>query len=316
MNGWGEVDSFIYLGEGVYQTSIKLTANDYEFKVASGDWSTANFGAPNTGNIVEEGVDFTLTSGGDNLALSISADSTYIFTLDASNIDAPILTVKNEEPFVGTTVYIRGDMNGWNESNPFTYIGGGKYSATFIVEADTYSFKVASADWSTVNMGAPANDTEVLITEEQLLLPSSNDNLTITFSDTQEYTFTFDASNLDAPTLSVYKSEMFGDTSVYIRGDMNGWGEVDTLTYQGNASYSVEIELAAASYGFKVASADWSTFNLGAGSDGGVVNLDQSLTLSAGSNDNLSFSVDEVTTYVFTVTGPNPNAPTVTVTKK
>ena len=316
MNGWGEVDSFIYLGEGVYQTSIKLTANDYEFKVASGDWSTANFGAPNTGNIVEEGVDFTLTSGGDNLALSISADSTYIFTLDASNIDAPILTVKNEEPFVGTTVYIRGDMNGWNESNPFTYIGGGKYSATFIVEADTYSFKVASADWSTVNMGAPANDTEVLITEEQLLLPSSNDNLTITFSDTQEYTFTFDASNLDAPTLSVYKSEMFGDTSVYIRGDMNGWGEVDTLTYQGNASYSVEIELAAASYGFKVASADWSTFNLGAGSDGGVVNLDQSLTLSAGSNDNLSFSVDEVATYVFTVTGPNPNAPTVTVTKK
>ena len=316
MNGWGEVDSFIYLGEGVYQASIKLTANDYEFKVASGDWSTVNYGASSSGNLVEEGVGFTLASGGDNLALTISADSTYIFTLDASNIEAPVLTVSNEEPFVGTTVFIRGDMNGWNEANPLTYIGGGKYSATFSVDADTYSFKVASADWSTVNMGAPANDTEVLLAEQQALLSGSNDNLTITIPTSHEYTFTFDASDLDAPTLSVHKSQMFEDSTVYIRGDMNGWGEVDILTYQGNASYSVEIALTAASYGFKVASADWSTFNIGAGDSGGVVNLDQPLTLLRDSNDNLSFVADEDATYVFTVTGPNPGAPTVTVSKK
>jgi pullulanase len=109
---------------------------------------------------------------------------------------------------------------------------------------------------------------------------------------------------------------MFNDTSVYIRGDMNGWGEVDAVTYQGNASYAVEIDLAAASYGFKVASGDWSTFNLGAGTDGGVVNLDQPLRLAQGSNDNLSFVAAEAGIYIFTVTGPNPSAPTVTVTKK
>ena len=316
MNGWGEVDDFTYLGDGIYQMAIALEANDYEFKVASGDWSTVNLGASAPSNVVEEGVDYTLASGGDNLALSIVNASTYLFTLDASNTDAPVLTVKNEEPFVGTTVYIRGDMNAWGETNPFTYIGDGKYSATFIVEANTYNFKVASADWSTVNMGAPANDTEVLLGEEQSLLPGSNDNLVMTFADTQEYTFTFDASNLDAPTLSVHKAEMFNDTSVYIRGDMNGWGEVDAVTYQGNASYAVEIDLAAASYGFKVASADWSTFNLGAGTDGGVVNLDQPLRLAQGSNDNLSFVAAEAGIYIFTVTGPNPSAPTVTVTKK
>ena len=316
MNGWGEVDTFTYLGEGIYQATMVLAANDYEFKVASGDWSTVNLGAPSTGNIVEEGVGFTLTSGGDNLALSIAADSTYTFTLDASNIEAPVLTVKNEEPFVGTSVYIRGDMNGWGETNPLTYIGAGQYTATFSVEANTYNFKVASADWSTVNMGAPSNDTEVLIGEAQLLLANSYDNLSITFSETQEYTFTFDASDLNAPTLSVHKSQMFAETPVYIRGDMNGWGEVDSVTYQGNASYSVEIELAAASYGFKVASGDWSTFNLGAGPDGGVVNIDQPLSLLQGSNDNLSFVAPEAASYIFTVTGPNPNNPTVTVSKK
>ena len=316
MNGWGEVDNFTYLGDGVYQVAIELEANDYEFKVASGDWSTVNLGAPESGNVVEEGVDFTLTSGGENLALSIVNASTYMFTIDASNIDAPVLTVRNEEPFVGTTVYIRGDMNDWSEANPFTYIGGGKYSATFNVVANSYNFKVASADWSTVNMGAPADDSDVLLGEEQLLLAGSNDNLAITFATSQEYTFTFDASDLNAPTLSVHKAEMFADTNVYIRGDMNSWGEVDTVTYQGNASYSVEIDLAAASYGFKVASGDWSTFNLGAGADGGVVNLGQPLVLSQGSNDNLSFIADEAATYIFTVTGPNPDTPTVMISKK
>ena len=207
-------------------------------------------------------------------------------------------------------------MNGWGETNPLTYIGAGQYTATFSVEANTYNFKVASADWSTVNMGAPSNDTEVLIGEAQLLLANSYDNLSITFSETQEYTFTFDASDLNAPTLSVHKSQMFAETPVYIRGDMNGWGEVDSVTYQGNASYSVEIELAAASYGFKVASGDWSTFNLGAGPDGGVVNIDQPLSLLQGSNDNLSFVAPEAASYIFTVTGPNPNNPTVTVSKK
>lgn len=316
MNGWGEVDNFTYLGDGIYQVAIELEANDYEFKVASGDWSTVNLGAPESGNVVEEGVDFTLTQDGGNLALSIVNASTYMFTLDASNIDAPVLTVRNEEPFVGTTVYIRGDMNSWGETNPLTYIGGGKYSATFTVAANTFNFKVASADWSTVNMGAPADDTEVMLGEEQSLVSGSNDNLMMTFDTEQEYTFIFDASDIDAPILSVFKSEMFAGTSVFIRGEMNSWGQVDEVTYQGNASYSVEIDLDATSYGFKVASGDWSTFNLGAGDAGNVVNLNEPLTLSQGSNDNLSFTADEAATYLFTVTGPDPSAPTITISKK
>lgn len=317
MNGWGEVDAFEYKGDGVYQVVIDLAAEDYEFKVASGDWATVNLGAPGSGNLVEEGIDFTLLPGSnDNLALSISTAATYIFTIDASNTNAPILTVRNEEPFVGTTVFIRGGMNGWGEVDALTYIGDGKYSTTINIEANTHEFKVASGDWSTVNMGAPADDTEVFTGEEQLLVAGSNDNLTMTFPTTGDYTFVFDASNLDEPTLSVYSAQMFGDTTVYIRGGMNGWGEVDALSYQGDASYSVEIAMDAGSYEFKVASGDWSTFNLGAAADDNQVIVAQPYTLTQGSNDNLMIEVAESATYVFTVTGPNPDSPTVTVTQK
>jgi pullulanase len=315
MNGWGEVDALTYIGDGVYQVAIAMAAGSYEFKVASADWSTINNGAPADDIEVIEGEDKVLVPGSnDNLSLTITTDATYIFSLDASDTNAPILNVRNEEPFVGTTVYIRGGMNGWGEESPLNYLGEGKYSATIAVEEGSHEFKVASADWATVNMGAPADDKEVFIGEEQLLVPGSNDNLMMTFASTGDYTFILDASNTDEPVLTVYSAEMFGATTVFIRGAMNGWGEVDALTYQGNSQYSVDIAIDAGSYEFKVASADWATFNLGASEDNNV-GLDSPYLLTQGSNDNLLITIEESATYQFSVQGPNPESPTVTVSK-
>ena len=316
MNGWGEVDALTYKGDGVYEIAIPLAAGDYQFKLASADWATVNLGAPAGDNQVDENENQLLLPGSnDNLNITIAMDATYIFTLDASDTNAPILTVRNEEPFVGTPVYIRGGMNGWSEANELIYIGGGKYSVTINIDAGTQEFKVASADWSTVNMGAPADDREVFAGEEQLLVAGSNDNLFMTFPTTGEYTFIFNASNLNEPTLSVYSAKMFGDTAVFIRGGMNGWSENDPLVYQGNGVYSVDLTLDATSYEFKVASGDWSTFNLGANSDTNIVTLDSAYQLVQGSNGNLSLTVSEAGTYTFTVVGPNPEAATVTVSK-
>jgi pullulanase len=317
MNGWGEVDSLVYQGDGIYQAEITLSAGNYGFKLASADWSTINLGAPSTGGVVSEDETFTLLPGSnDNLSIEITVDGTYLFTLNAFDTTSPVLTVKNEEPFVGTSVFIRGGMNGWSEDNPLTYLGGAKYQATFTVAAGTYEFKIASADWSTVNMGAPSDDTEVLAGEKQLLVSGSNDNLSMTFETSGDYTFVFDAADLSVPTLAVYAAEMFGDTTVYIRGGMNGWGEIDNLTYTGNSMYSVEIEIATGDYEFKVASADWSTFNLGAPGDANVVSLGSPLTLVQNSQDNLSLSIVDAGIYIFTVSGPNPEEPKVMVTQK
>jgi pullulanase len=165
-------------------------------------------------------------------------------------------------------------------------------------------------------MGAPSDDKEVFVGEEQLLVSGSNDNLTMTFPTTGEYTFIFDASNLNEPTLTVYSAQMFGDTTVFIRGGMNGWGENDALVYQGNGVYSVDLTLDATSYEFKVASGDWATFNLGANSNSNEVVVDSAYQLVQGSNDNLSLSISEAGDYTFTVVGPNPETAKITVTKK
>ncbi|NMP17818.1 pullulanase-type alpha-1,6-glucosidase [Thalassotalea sp. Y01] len=316
MNGWGESDALNYVGNGVYQVSVDLAAGEYYFKIASADWSTVNMGANAGEGEVLIDVDEALVQGSnDNFVINISEESTYIFEVDASNLNAPILNVRHENPFHGTTVFVRGDMNGWSEDNPLVYIGDGKFAATITVSVGTLNFKIASGDWSTVNMGAPFDDTEVLEREEQLLVPGSNDNLNMTFAE-GDYTFIFDASNTAEPTLTVYSAKMFGDTTVFIRGGMNGWGETDALTYQGDSVYSATIALDATSYEFKVASADWSTVNLGAtsGDDAEVmVAVDEALVQD--SQSNFTINVEEAGDYLFTVTGPDPLNSTLTVTK-
>jgi pullulanase len=318
MNSWSADDAFTYMGDGVYQAKVTLAAGSYGFKVADFDWSSSiNLGAPSSGGEVLEDQNFNLLPGSnDNLSITIAVDGTYIFTLDAANIEAPTLLVKNEEPFVGTAVFIRGDMNGWSEDNPQNNKGNGKYQATITISASTPSFKIASADWSTVNMGAPADDMEITEGEVQLLLSGSGDNFSMNFATDGEYTFIFDASDLAEATLTIYSAEMFGATPVFIRGDMNSWGEVDQLSYAGAGSYSVEVNLTAGDYGFKIASADWSTFNLGAPADTNVVSLDSPLTLVQGSNDNLSVTIVDDGVYIVTVTGPDPTEPTVNISKK
>ncbi len=317
MNGWGETDAMAYMGQGIYQAKITLAPGSYNFKMASSDWSTVNLGAPaNDKEVLEGEQQVILPNSNDNFSITITTPATYIFTVDASDINAPILNVRNEEPFVGTTVFIRGDMNGWGETNPVTYIGNGQYMATFNVDAGTYNFKVASSDWSTVNFGAPAGDNVITEGEVQLLLSGSNDNFSMTFAKTGEYTFVFNASNLNEATLTVYSAEMFGTTPVFVRGDMNSWGAVDTLVYQGNASYSIDLTLDAKAYNFKVASDDWSTFNFGANTDITEVTAGTDYSLVRNTNDNLLINIAEAGVYTFKVTGPNPDLLTLSVVKK
>ncbi|MDF2179025.1 pullulanase-type alpha-1,6-glucosidase [Aliiglaciecola sp. CAU 1673] len=313
LNGWSENDPMSYQGNGVYQRAIALTGGaEIEFKIASADWSTVDFGALGGDTVqVNEGEEKVLGRSGANLKFAPAIDATYLFILDASNPDAPVLRVRNEEPFPGTTVYVRGSLNGWGTDNPMSYDGAGLYSAEIDVTAGNYEFKVASADWSTVDFGA-ANGPFSL--GDEIDLSRSGPNIGMNFGDSTQYYFAFDASNLDAPTLTVNKSRMFGDTVVYIRGGMNGWGAVDALVFQGKATYSVDIALSAGVHEFKVASEDWATVNLGVppGGTSDVV-IGQAKVLG-GSNDNLRIEVTNAGTYRFTVKGPSASAPTVSVT--
>ncbi|MFA0079657.1 pullulanase-type alpha-1,6-glucosidase [Vibrio artabrorum] len=94
----------------------------------------------------------------------------------------------------------------------------------------------------------------------------------------------------------------YGQTTVYVRGDMNGWNPVDawTMTFIGNGVYSVTGDLEVGNYGFKFADADWKTPNLGCDS----IELADG-TINLGSGENCQLNVTEAGSYTFTLNAIN-----------
>ena len=321
MNGWSTDDAFTYQGDGVYTATAALEGGvTYGFKFASEDWSTVNFGAADgEEGLVISGEEKVLARTNTNLSFTPDVSATYLFTIDATDSEAPILMVENEEPYVGTPVYLRGAMNGWGTDDEFSYQGGRIYTFARDIEPGNYEFKVASEDWSTVNFGAlSADDVDRNLAPGQTLgLAATNDNLVLNIETADRYVFVFNVTDLDAPTIGVFKEAFWGDTQVYIRGGMNGWGAADMFEYQGEGVYTADIELSAGSIEFKVASEDWSTVNLGNPNDAAsnIVTPSEPKILGA-SNNNLMIEIAESGLYEFKVAGPDGNAPVLTVTMK
>jgi hypothetical protein len=104
MNDWGAVDAakFEYQGAELYEAKIYLSAGTYAFKIAGAYWEGA-FGAINWRDVrtIEIGQPFTLepttwdakNTGGDVLFPSV-LNGHYIFSIDASNVLAPVLTIR------------------------------------------------------------------------------------------------------------------------------------------------------------------------------------------------------------------------------
>jgi pullulanase len=314
MNGWGEVDKFTYVGNGEYRIAISLSAKSYNFKIASADWNSVDLGALSSDvAVVDENIAELLAAKGANMTFTASRDATYVFSLNASDKDNPVLSVYNEEPFVDTPVYLRGDMNGWSTDNEMVYLGGSIYRAEIMVAAGTKGFKVASSDWSTVDYGSLAADGTVQLAIEKALAVKGA-NLSVTIDADAIYSFTFDMSNRSAPVLSIEKTDMFAGKTVFIRGGMNAWGEVDALVYQGSSVYQVDITLAAGDNEFKIATADWSSVDLGAIAGDDTV-IDGKLKTLAKKGANLHVNATSAGTYRFTVTGPSTESPSLLVTK-
>lgn len=322
MYGWANpapADAqFTYEGQGIYTLDIELTeAEAHSFKIAKGDWDNGDesldLGATSDATAtVTLAEDLTINSnGGPNLAFTAPQTAVYTISLDASDTDAPIINIDYEEPFIGTTVFVRGGMNGWGEDNPMSYAVGGKYSATLDITAGTYEFKVASSDWSTVDYGTADADNTATVGVEKVVAAGGG-NMSATFAEDGSYTFVFDASNLAEPVVTIFNAKFFGNTPVFIRGGMNGWGESDPVAYAGDGAYTADLAIDAGTYEFKVASSDWATFDLGASSEDNSAPLDTSITLGKGGG-NLSLEIPTTGTYRFTVVGPDPAAATLSV---
>ncbi len=212
-------------------------------------------------------------------------------------------------------MYLRGTVTatGWdaNAGNLLAYEGNSVYAISVAMTAGDYMFKVASSDWSTVNMGAGAS---VVLGESITLEQGSNSNINFTVTAAATYRFEVDARNPDAPTIKVYREDLFAATPIYLRGEVTsaGWGDTNAtnnLVYQGKGLYAITVSMAAGTYQFKVAEANWSNPNLG----GSAVVLGEPGELIQGSNDNLSITIASAGNYRFTVDTTSPGAITLTV---
>jgi hypothetical protein len=305
MNGWDESGVMSFVGSGIYSIVVELGVDTYSFKLASADWDTVNLGAPSADEtaVMIDVAKTLLPGSNDNLSVDITEAGLYKFELDASDTNAPTLTISDGRPFGAADPLLRGDMNGWDESTPMMLTGIDDYIVVVNLTAGTYGFKIATADWDAVNLGAAtADDVTISLGTTVNLLQGSNDNLSLTIVDDGSYVFVLNASDPDAPTLTVRNQELFAGSTVLLRGDMNGWDESTPLGYNGDGTYSVAVALTADTYGFKLASADWSTVNLGATSaDSGAVTIGEALDLLQGSQDNLSIVIDADGDYLFTI---------------
>jgi len=96
LNDWGTRDAFEYIGEGEYRIAIALSAGDYEFKIASEDWSTVDYGGVGESPVVMVGEQSLLEAVGANITLNIAEQGNYTFAVigpDRNNVK--VLISKN-----------------------------------------------------------------------------------------------------------------------------------------------------------------------------------------------------------------------------
>jgi len=99
MNGWGvdAASQFAYQGSGIYTVSMDLTTGTAKFKVGSDGWNPVDLTAPEGETELQLGVavDLVKRSGLEtDMVLNVTADGTYLFTVDMSVPEAPTLTVE------------------------------------------------------------------------------------------------------------------------------------------------------------------------------------------------------------------------------
>ncbi|MGL6316329.1 pullulanase-type alpha-1,6-glucosidase [Vibrio sp. WXL103] len=88
-----EVAKFSYVANDVYRLDIDLSTGDYEMKIADAEWTdSTNFGG--LGSVVLDN-ELVMEAGGEsgNLAIAITENGSYSFTLNAIDPSAPLLTV-------------------------------------------------------------------------------------------------------------------------------------------------------------------------------------------------------------------------------
>jgi len=213
MNGWADPPPasarMSYDGIGKYRVTLSgLSAASYNFKVADAGWGGSNAGASNCGasaggSAVTPGQPYSmLCPSNDNMALTLPTAGSYVFAADFGNPTAPSLTVTRAA--FDVSVFLRGSFNGWADPPPDSAalfeLGSGLLARTLRLAPAAEAFKVADASWNIFNCGG---GTVTLGTPVTLSCGGSSPNTSFTVPADGYYSFTLDATNPSAPTVTV-----------------------------------------------------------------------------------------------------------------
>lgn len=270
---------------------------NYGFKVADADWSEAStFGAVKGGETPGVGKEVQLTAGngvGQDMFIGLKENTIYQYVLNATNPAAVTLKI-NEVPLaVFPVITIDG------EATELEYSGAGQFSMRMSLAPDTYSISIADLD-AGFAVGAGADATVTL--NQPYPLVSGGSALSLTVTQQNEYDFILDLSTPDMPTLEVKPGKPLGNTAVFIRGSLNGWGApaADEIVFDdASRSYSVIYGLEASdnAYQFKFASEDWSTVDMGYSAFDMSTDADAIPLTNVGGN--IGITVNKSSSYLF-----------------
>jgi pullulanase len=196
-----------FVGSDQYRVVLELSdpgdTGNRTFKIASSDWATVNCGTGEPTAL--PGQPYALNCAPDSGDVELATDQAglYAFLLNASDPANPVVTVE-KTPY-DTTIFVRGLNEDWSESQPMSYVGGGNYRADIelLGLADGQrSFKIASADWATVNCGA--GEPNVLpAVPYALYCAGDSGDVRLETTETGLYRFIVDAAEAATPTLTV-----------------------------------------------------------------------------------------------------------------
>lgn len=313
--------------DGVYTmaTAIAASTEDYSFKIADDLWSEpTSFGATATEEPVVLAEGKTLVVGedvGQNITLTVSADTNYQFIFDATDPELPVLTVI-EVP-LKRVMYVKGTLNEWSNSQAMVYDGDNIYTSVFTLDATDYEFKVADANWTDdTNFGATLGDEMLdLDTPKSLVFGEGvAQNITLTIAEAGNYKFVLDTTTPEAPVLTVSTAVPYGNNELYLKGTMNGWSQVEGFGFgYADNHYTLATLLDAATHEFKIAPDDWNdAATIGALPDNTLITLDEALTVAVkddGGTENLRFIVDAPAMYQFDIDATDKHAPVLVVSE-
>lgn len=154
-------------------------------------------------------------------------------------------------------LFVRGSFNDWHTSHPLAYDATQNRYVTSIELAPgvEHQFKVASADWSTVDLGSPSVNPGDNVVElgvpEPLATTRGYGNLSVTVPESAVYSFVLDPTDPANPTLTIAYLRPGGDGAQHFHEPFGGfvwyfdclgqtvWAEIDvraTLQSHTNAA--------------------------------------------------------------------------------